>query len=640
MLELMEQLLQPLLGLAAVAYAALAVRIGRSDPQYANSAVSYLLLLFSGMLAGSALSYGAASADLYNVGRALSFISAGFVPVAFFCVYREYTSTLATKTVLTTLLIIPVITTAMALTNSMHELLWAVTETEAGLQTSLLTDHSWYNRVYGPFVYGLIGLSAIGLAGRLPSLASAHRKTVSLLLACGMLPFGVSIANVFFGMGAADFPFSSVTLALLWPGFAYMSVRGRVHEFSPLGYQMLFNNVRDPIFVVDKTQRIICANHAAEELLGHSEADMLGRKLWEDYPGAIDILEQAKSLDLTQTLRMNTNAVYEVSVNPLTGPYAQDLGMVVVCRDVTERREAAAKLEESEHLVRSLIETSSNGILRFSREGDDGEPTFRCAFANRAAQDFIREGGDPLVGMPLEKLDELLPERLLEHFSQASETTGQLAFEVAVDGEAGETWLRVVADPVGDDFSLTLIDVTNRKHSEQKMLADALKDPLTALLNRRGFDADGAAALSTTDTGAVLYLDLNDFKTINDRFGHQAGDALLKAFGHRLEYCLRPDDVLGRLGGDEFAIVMPGVTPEDVKHVAQRLVKTASEPYIIQTQEIKCTASVGIALVPKHGNDLWQLLSVADKAMYDAKALSEDDAANDCAAYVESATAS
>ena len=114
MLELMEQLLQPLLGLAAVAYAALAVRIGRSDPQYANSAVSYLLLLFAGMLAGSALSYGAASADLYNVGRALSFISAGFVPVAFFCIYREYTSTLATKTVLTTRLIIPVITTAMA----------------------------------------------------------------------------------------------------------------------------------------------------------------------------------------------------------------------------------------------------------------------------------------------------------------------------------------------------------------------------------------------------------------------------------------------------------------------------------------------------------------------------------------------
>ena len=84
---------------------------------------------------------------------------------------------------------------------------------------------------------------------------------------------------------------------------------------------------------------------------------------------------------------------------------------------------------------------------------------------------------------------------------------------------------------------------------------------------------------------------------------------------------------------------MPGVTPEDVKRVAQRLVQTASEPYIIQSQEIKCTASVGIALMPRHGEELWHLLSVADKAMYDARMPSDIDAANDCASYVESATA-
>ena len=121
---------------------------------------------------------------------------------------------------------------------------------------------------------------------------------------------------------------------------------------------------------------------------------------------------------------------------------------------------------------------------------------------------------------------------------------------------------------------------------------------------------------------------------------HQAGDALLNAFGHRLEYCLRPEDILGRLGGDEFAIVLPGIPVDDAKHIAARLVQTAAEAYIIQGQEITCAASVGIALMPKHGDELWHLISVADQAMYDAKAISrDDDAANDRAAYVDAATA-
>lgn len=115
---------------------------------------------------------------------------------------------------------------------------------------------------------------------------------------------------------------------------------------------------------------------------------------------------------------------------------------------------------------------------------------------------------------------------------------------------------------------------------------------------------------------------------------------MLKAFGHRLEFCLRSEDILARLGGDEFVVVLPGMSIPDAMLVAERLIETAAEAYIIQGQEIVCSASVGIALMPKHGSDLWQLVDIADEAMYKAKGFDPELAANDRSAYIEAAVAS
>jgi diguanylate cyclase (GGDEF)-like protein/PAS domain S-box-containing protein len=632
-----DLLLPPVFALAALVYLWLAVRISRATAQSRSQVISYFLFLLGVIVAGSAFSYGVSDPQLFTIGRVLSFVGSGFVPVAMYLIYREYALGPPSRAVLGILCIIPVATTVLAVTNPLHETLWAVVTSDDGVSFTQMTDHAWFNRVHAPFVYGLFAYAVLMLAGRLPTIARAQRGQVVLLLTAAVLPFAVSVGNTLLGIGPVDFPLTSSTLVVLLPLYWWAAISLRVHEFSPLAYQTMFDHMRDPIVVLDRAERIISANRAAQALLDKSEYELTGRLLREELPQARNLLENALGLDTTQTMRMSPDRYFELTATPLIGPAGQDQGTVVVCRDVTERNEALRALADSEHLIRSLVEHSSNGILRFAR---DAERRFRCVFANRAAERFVGTETGTLVGMPLAKLELLHPERLLAQFDADAEHPGAVSYEMAIDGADGEKWLRIVGEPVGTDFSVTLIDITQRKHNESKILADALHDPLTGVLNRRGFEAEAGERLKECDAGAVLYLDLNQFKSINDRFGHQAGDALLKAFGHRLEFCLRPEDVLGRLGGDEFAIVLPGVSVEDAKHVAERLVETASEAYIIQGQEIECAASVGIALMPTHGCELWPLIGAADQAMYNAKAISQDDAADDRAAYVEAAIAS
>jgi diguanylate cyclase (GGDEF)-like protein/PAS domain S-box-containing protein len=639
MFDDLEIYLRPVFAITALFYLGLSIRVARSSPQNTNSIIAFFLFLIGMLVAGTAFSYGTQDPNIYGIGRTLSYFASGFLPVSFYIVYREYTVGPPGAILITMLSVIPIATTVLALTNPMHNIIWSIVDTDSGIQFSELTEHYWFNRVHAPFMYGLFVYSVISLASRLPTIAPAHRKTIIVLILCALLPFAVSLSNNYLGVGPPDFPFTSAAMVLVLPVYWYVSITLRFYEFSPLAYETLFHHVRDPIIVLDTNDVIICTNKSAQEFLGATESELLGQQLWKSFPKARELLRQASELDLTQTLRMDNSHVYELSSRPLTGPKGQNLGMVVVCRDVTERRNALDKLADNEHLIRTLIETSSNGILRFARDTNDPNRRFRCVFANRAAETFLGTGVGTLVGMPLDKLHQLDPDKLIAHFNDESGRRSTVSFEASTETADGRAWLRISGEPIGEDFSVTLIDITQRKRNEDKMMADALRDPLTGVLNRRGFEKEGKKSVHAYATGAVLYLDLNQFKSINDRFGHQAGDALLKAFGHRLEFCLRPEDILGRLGGDEFAIVLPGVSVDDAKHIAERLVVTASEAYIIQGQEIRCTASVGIALIPKHGEELWHLISVADEAMYNAKSISQEDAANDRSAYIEAATA-
>ena len=160
--------------------------------------------------------------------------------------------------------------------------------------------------------------------------------------------------------------------------------------------------------------------------------------------------------------------------------------------------------------------------------------------------------------------------------------------------------------------------VTELTALKEKLRHQAFHDSLTGLPNRMLFTEHVARSLALGLRTAVLFLDLDDFKLVNDSFGHPVGDALLVAFAERLRGCVRPADVPARLGGDEFAVLADGSNAEEVEHVAARLVEALNEPFEVDGQHVSIHASVGVAFAtPTSTAD--ELVRNADVAMYDAK---------------------
>ena len=169
------------------------------------------------------------------------------------------------------------------------------------------------------------------------------------------------------------------------------------------------------------------------------------------------------------------------------------------------------------------------------------------------------------------------------------------------------------------------VDVTERKQGEQHLVELAYFDPLTKLPNRTLFydrlAQSSAHARRNSWALAVLFVDIDGFKGVNDASGHAAGDELLKQIAQRLKACARSDDTVGRLSGDEFAVVLSRVTGrDDAELVAKKILQALCTPFLLEQKPFCLTASIGIALYPVDSIDYSELVRQADVAMYQAKA--------------------
>lgn len=289
---------------------------------------------------------------------------------------------------------------------------------------------------------------------------------------------------------------------------------------------------------------------------------------------------------------------------------------------VIERKRAQIALANSERRYRLLFERNLAGVVRMTREGTIVE----CNDAFAGIVGAATRGA--VNGLALSSLiDDADTRRAWRAALERESLVSNMEVRVSrLDGASA--WLLLNLGSPSDDASPfvegTVLDITERKEVEAKIAWQAHHDPLTGLRNRASFieqleTAIAHARRSSASLG-LLYIDLDEFKPINDSLGHAAGDALLREVGQRLLASVRRTDIVGRMGGDEFIVLLnPIKHDDDASTVADKALQAIVEPFEHDGRTLSITASIGIAIYPHDGDDPDSFIAAADRTMYESK---------------------
>jgi len=385
------------------------------------------------------------------------------------------------------------------------------------------------------------------------------------------------------------------------------------------------------IYARDLDGLITSWNPAAEQMFGWRASEVLGRPLPTVPPG-----KEAESADIRRrTLgeeglvhaevqrRRRDGSPIEISstLAPLRDAAGQVRGYLTIVADITERKRS----ESSLRLAARVFDSSNDGIVITA-------PDSTIVAVNAAFTRITGYAAEEAIGKTPQMLqsgwqDAGFYKTMWDSLDRNGYWRGEI-WDRRKDGELYAQWTSIsaVRDEHGGltNYVAVLSDVTARKIAEERLDHLANHDPLTNLPNRVLFHERARQALAraarSKEIVAVLFLDVDNFKMINDTLGHFVGDLLLKETAQRLVACLRAQDTVARQGGDEFTILLESLAdPDEAAIVAQKVLETLAQPYVLEGNEVFATASLGINLYPLDADNLEDLLKNADVAMYHAK---------------------
>ena len=318
--------------------------------------------------------------------------------------------------------------------------------------------------------------------------------------------------------------------------------------------------------------------------------------------------------------RKRNGQVFDAEITSFEFLSAGRRSRLVIAVDVTDRRRAEERLRESEERYRLLFERNLAGVYRSTIDGRilDGNDAIARMFGYRDREELLAHGTAYSLYNSEEDRNRLMAQ-LREHGTLSN-------VEVHMRRRDGTPVWVIESMTLLDNGVIegTIVDITERKTAQEQMEYQAYHDALTGLPNRLLFRDRIEIALAHArrhrTAAAVMFLDLDQFKLVNDSLGHTVGDVLLQEVATRLVLAIRADDTVARMGGDEFTVLLTDVKdPGASAVVAQKLLDAISQPMVIEGHELYITTSIGIARSPEDGSDAEMLLKRADGAMYRAK---------------------
>ena len=462
---------------------------------------------------------------------------------------------------------------------------------------------------------------------------AATAGPVDLTSVAGALPFALLV-------------FGLITSYLLVTGRSLLSIQKEQAadlNVSEQHFRSLFSESPEPVFALDCSGTYQAVNPVAAKIAGLSNRDVgvvhYHDILTPDTMTAHDLKAfdtafnkavsgNAQQIDVQFVNAQHRLHDYEIAFVPIVVNGAV-MGVFGIVKDVTDR----VRAQDNQRMLQKCLESSDNAVVVV----DAREDQLPVIFINPAFSHMTGYEQHELRSSPIQKLVGPETESADIEVVRIAITTGEPASLTmkCYRKNGSPFWTQLSLAPVKDEtgavthFAALMSDISEKKEQENRLAYQATHDVLTGLANRALFEDrlghDFELARRSKHMLAVMFIDLDEFKPINDTLGHKVGDALLISIARALESAIRPTDTLARFGGDEFVLLLPDLDAlSEAEDVASRILNTLARPHKIANHELYISASIGIAIQDEAMSFPEKLIQQADMAMYKAKQQGRD----------------